>query len=99
MEEMRALGAPSLPAELYYHVRSNSMGMAYVAIRKPRKYVWDKTLIEISIRRYDRKTGNILLSPDEAIHDAAHKMYKLWTEKTPEQLWWSDFREWEGDHK
>lgn len=99
MEEMRALGAPALPDEHYYHIRSSSYGGVYVSIRKERKYVWDKTVVEISAARWSNDDANVMLSPDEVVHNGAHKAYKIWTEKTPEQLWWSEFRHWEGDHK
>jgi hypothetical protein len=98
MEEMRGLGAPALPVGHYYHVRSEPMGGAYVSIRKSREYIWDRIVSEVSVRRY-KADRNTLKDPSEAIKDAAVEAYSLLTNKTPEQIWWEYYREWEGDHK
>lgn len=97
MEEMRGLGAPALSRGLYYHVRSDSMGGAYLSIKREREYLWDRTVIEVRVNRYD--VYDILKDPDEAIRDAALKAVQLHTKKTPEQIWWEIYREWEGDHR
>jgi hypothetical protein len=97
MEEMRGLGAPALPDGHYYRVRSNEFGMIWVYIMKERKYLWNKSLMEARGKRYD--TNDVLRSPDEVVYCAATTAHNLWKEKTPEQLWWSEFKEWEGDHK
>ena len=98
MEETRGLGAPVLPEGYYYHVRSASLGSAYVSIRKSRERLWDRTVQEVSVCRYGPDV-NTLKDPSVAIRDAAEEAYSLWTKKTPEQIWWEIYREWEGDHK
>lgn len=97
MEEMRELGAPALPKGQYYHVRSTPMGNAYVAVMQARKYLWDKCLEEVPVKRYDY--WGILQDPEECIKDAAEAAAKKSAKNTPEQIWWQVYKELEGDHK
>lgn len=97
MEELRGLGAPVLPEGQYYHIHGGVMGDAYLSIRKERKYLWDRTLTEVRVYRY--ASDDTLQDPQTAIRSAAVRAVDLYTKKTPEQIWWEHFLEWEGKHK
>ena len=102
MQEMLALGAPELPGDLYYHVRSDSWAFFYVAIKQPRKWLWDKTLAEFTGKEYVRGENNELvrLSPKDAIRATAEQLHKsVFKTKPAERTWWDEFRTLEGDHK
>jgi len=102
MQEMLDLGAPELPDDLYYRVRSDPWAFFYVAIKQPRKHLWDKTVAEFMGGDYVCGENNELvkLPPKEAIRNTAEMLYKdTFKTKPAERTWWDEFRELEGDHK
>ena len=73
-QEMLSIGAPELPAGYYYRVRSNTLGMFYVGIKKSRKRLWDKTIVDILGKRWSAHE-NRELTPQEAIVKTANLAY------------------------
>ena len=102
MSEMLALGAPALPDDLYYRVRSDTLANFYVAIMKPRAHMWDKKLAEYLGREYVRNKDDQLvkLSPKDAIRNTAIILYEdVFKTRPAFQSWWEELRSLEGDHK